>query len=82
MATYLENLKARRQSIAEELANLDSGKSGGKPDNTGSGGGTGHTAYRLSLYTELQSLDDRITQAELDPDLGGEGPFEVVHEIE
>lgn len=82
MATYLDNLKARRQSIAEELADLDAGRAGGKPDNTGSGGGTQHTAYRLSLYTELESLDARIAQAELDPDLGGEGPFEVTSEIE
>jgi len=82
MATYLDNLKARRAAIATELADLDPTKSGGKADNSGSGGGTRHTAYRLSLYTELESLDARITQAELDPDLGGEGPFEIASEVE
>jgi len=80
MATYLENLKTRRANIASRLAGLSFGDAGDKPDWQGSGGGAGHVAYKDGLYRELEYLDKQIAAAELDPDLGGEGPFEGVME--
>ena len=76
MATYLENLEARRVAIAVELAALDSSKLGGMADVGGRDGGTDlkHQEYKMNLYAELEKLDGLIREASLasDPD-----PFEI-----
>lgn len=68
MATVLENLQSRRATVAQLLADIDSSAAGGKPDEAASG--IEHTAYRLSLYRELEMLDKRIAAS-------GGGTFEI-----
>jgi len=68
MATVLENLRTRRETVAQILADIDSTAAGGKPDDAATG--IDHTEYRLSLYRELEMLDKRIAAA-------GGGTFEI-----
>jgi hypothetical protein len=67
--TDLENALARKSSILRELAAMDSEAPGGRPDvRSGIGGSVEHRAYRLSLYDELERLNEYITILQ--------GPFE------
>ena len=61
MATALENLIARRDTICEELAALSSSKAGGLPNATGAGVSVDHQNYKLNLYKELDEIEKRIT---------------------
>lgn len=70
MATDLNNLQTRRSAILAELAAMTSESSGGKPSYSIDGQKVDHTAYRLSLYEELERIDRLIAAAS--------GPFEVV----
>ena len=63
-------LKARRDSILDELAAMSSSTAGGKPDSTQ--GGIQHVDYKLSLYEELKGLNEQIRQFS--------DPFEVIVE--
>ena len=65
MATDIDNLKARRSAIYEELATLGNQKTGGKA-NTAGGGGThvDHVGYKDGLYRELKELNSLIASAE------------------
>lgn len=76
MATYIENLRARRTAVAAELAALDASQPGGLPDIGGRDGGTDvkHQEYKMNLYAELEKLDKLIADAALSDDAG---PFEV-----
>lgn len=76
MATYVENLRTRRNAIATELAALSTSAAGGKPNVSGSGGGTDHVGYKDGLYRELDRLDRLIRDA-LTTDAAIEGPFEI-----
>jgi hypothetical protein len=69
MPTDLENLQTRRSAIVAELAALTGESAGGKPSYSIDGQQVDHTAYRLSLYEELERLDRLIAAAN--------GPFEV-----
>ncbi len=73
MATNLENLRTRRTAVITELAAITSTSAGGKPDSRD--GGVAHTAYRLSLYEELDKLNELIAHEE-------SGAFEVLTEYE
>lgn len=65
MATtdLLANLKARREQIGVELAELTITSIGGKP-NAGSANQVDHVQWRLSLYQELESIDRQIARYE------------------
>lgn len=78
--SYLSDLQTARANIAAELAAMDSTKAGGKPDHAASG--VGHTAYYLSRLSALKDLDALIATAEQDTSAGGEGPFELIQEVE
>ena len=69
MASELENLLTRRSSLLAELAALGPGASGGKPSYSIDGQHVDHTAYRMSLYQELELIDRQITTIS--------GPFEI-----
>lgn len=76
MATYLDNLIARRNAIAAELAALGVSKAGGLPNTGGAGAGTDHVGYKDGLYRELRELNQQIADARATG--GGEGdPWEV-----
>ena len=74
MATYLDNLIARRDAVAAELAALDSTKAGGKANSMAAG--VDHAKYKEGLYAELESLEKRITMAQSESD----GPVNVESE--
>ena len=76
MATYIENLEARKLAIAEELAAMSSTAAGGKPDSGKSG--IGHVAYKDGLYRELEMIEAAITRAALNATDGNAGIFEIV----
>lgn len=65
MATtdLLANLKARREQIGVELAELTKTAIGGKP-NAGSANQVDHVGWRLSLYKELEEIDRQIARYE------------------
>lgn len=84
MATFRENLVARRDAIGVELAALNAAAIGGKPNVKNQDGGTvlDHTGYKKSLYDELaeinrQLMDIAATEAAA---AGTDGPFEVSSE--
>jgi hypothetical protein len=52
----LHPLLLRREAILNELAQLVPQAPGGQPSYTVEGQQVDHTAYRLSLYTELQQI--------------------------
>jgi hypothetical protein len=64
MATYLENLKTRRDAIAVELAAIDATKAGGNPNSSLEGGGVDHQGYLTTLTKNLKDLNDLISIAE------------------
>lgn len=77
MATYLDNLIARRDAISAELAALNTSKAGGLPNTAGAGAGTDHVGYKDGLYRELRELNQQITDARASG--GGDGdPWEVI----
>jgi len=59
----LANLKARREQIGVELAELSKTEIGGKP-NAGSANQVDHVGWRLSLYQELEVIDRQIARYE------------------
>ncbi len=61
MATFLENLTARRNAIAAELAALTATTAGGKPN--ASATGIDHVGYKMGLYRELEEIEKRIAAA-------------------
>lgn len=69
MATALQNLEARRNTICQELADLDGTKQGGKANASGSAS-VDHVGYKDGLYRELAQINEQIAA------LGG--PAEVV----
>ena len=76
MASYLDNLIARRDAIAVELAALGVQKAGGLPNTTGAGAGTDHVGYKDGLYRELAEINRQIAAARSSG--GGDGtPWEV-----
>jgi len=62
----LHPLLLRREAILNELAQLVPQAPGGQPSYTVEGQQVDHTAYRLSLYTELQQIM-RLLASELPP---------------
>lgn len=78
--SYLDDLKTTRANIAAELAALNSSAAGGKPDHSASG--VGHVAYFNSRMQALKTLDELIEDAEQDTSAGGEGPIEIISEVE
>jgi hypothetical protein len=72
MATYLENLTARRDAIAAELAAIDATKPGGGINSIA--GDVDHDKYKASLYKELADLEARIDKAQANSD----GPIEII----
>ncbi|MGQ0637317.1 MAG: hypothetical protein ACT4QC_22140 [Planctomycetaceae bacterium] len=60
MPSDLENLLARRSNLLAELAALNAAASGGKPTYSLDGQQVDHTHYRLSLYSELESINRQI----------------------
>ena len=66
--TYLDDLIARRDAIAVELAQMSTSKAGGKPNvqpnNNADGVNVDHMAYRLSLLKELAYLNNMIEKAQ------------------
>ena len=64
----LDNLLTRRANVIAELAEMNSGASGGKPSYTIDGQTVDHVAYRKSLYEELALLNRQIAVLQ--------GPFE------
>lgn len=62
--TVAPELLARRSAILAELAALSPASPGGKPSYQIDGQSVDHTAYRLSLYQELEQLHRLIAQAE------------------
>lgn len=61
MATYLEDLTARRNAIAAELAAMSATAAGGKPN--ASATGVDHVGYKDGLYRELGELNKLIAAA-------------------
>ena len=61
----IDDLKARRATVAAQLAAMSLGTVGDKPNaNTADGGTTvDHVGYRDSLYRELKMLDELILNA-------------------
>ena len=55
-------LLQRRAAIWAELARLVAGEPGGQPSYTIDGQQVDHTAYRLSLYTELQQIQQVLAR--------------------
>jgi hypothetical protein len=81
-SAYLANLKARRDAIAAELAQLNVTKAGGKPNIASTDGGTtvDHVGYKDALYRELREIDGLIRAAaetEAAMNAGDGGPFEL-----
>lgn len=63
MATYLQNLQARRATLAQRLADLEDGDVYDKPNSTGDGTHVDHVGARKAIFEELASLDDLIRKA-------------------
>lgn len=81
MATALENLQTRRESICAELAALgsslgvpDTTKAGSVPNKSGDGINMDHVGYKQSLYAELKMIDEQIAALQ--------GPFEVISGVQ
>lgn len=81
MSAYIDGLKARRDQIVSELADiqLNNGKPGSKPNLTNTDGGTAldHVGYKDGLYRELKEIDALlINAANVDAALdGASDPF-------
>ena len=62
MATALENLKTRRDAIAQELADgkTPAGESFRQPSASGDGESVGYDAYRASLIREYKDILELI----------------------
>lgn len=73
--TYLDDLIARRDAIAGELAEMSTSKAGGIPNlqagRSVDGVNNDHQGYRLSLYEELESLNAMILKAQADAQAEG-----------
>ena len=69
-ATEIAQLETRKAVVLAELAAMTSTSAGGKPDYSADGQSVSHTAYRKSLYDELDDIDERLSRAE--------GPIEEV----
>lgn len=77
MATFRQNLIARRNAIGVELAALASTSAGGKPNMMGGGGaGIDHTGYKKSLYDELESINKQLADGAV-IDAVENGPWEI-----
>jgi hypothetical protein len=63
MATFLENLIARRDEVAQNLADL-SAEGLDKPDSSGAPINVARIAYKDSLYRELRDLNTQISRAD------------------
>lgn len=68
MATRAENIEARLDAIAAELAAMDSTRAGGLPNHSGPNS-VDHVNYRLSLLQEMERLQGQLQAAQ--------GAFEV-----
>ena len=66
VSDMLHPLLLRREAILNELAQLVPTASGGQPSYAMEGQQVDHTAYRLSLYTELQQIM-RLLASEVPP---------------
>jgi hypothetical protein len=53
----MDPLLQRRESLLAEIARLSPATAGGKPSYQIDGPAVDHTAYRLSLYRELEQLE-------------------------
>ncbi len=73
MATYRENLEARRNNVAAQIAALDATKAGGLPNSSASG--VDHEKHKEGLYAELEKLE-----ALIEKELAKEEVAEVVSE--
>lgn len=67
MATYVENLIARRDKVAADLAAIDVSK----PDYSIEGQSISHAANRAALLAELDTLQRLIARAN--------GPWKIVN---
>jgi hypothetical protein len=81
----LEDLKARRATVASTLASMTIFTVGGKPNAMTADGGTSvdHVAFRKSLLEELKLLDEAIlreadVQAALDDE---DGSWEIESQV-
>jgi len=63
MPSDLEQLLARRAAILAELSQMTGASPGGKPTYSIDGQMVDHTAYRKSLYAELEALERLIIAA-------------------
>lgn len=63
MATRAENIEARLDAIAAELAAMGSCAAGGKPNSSGSNA-VDHVGYRMSLINEAKELEALLSSAE------------------
>ena len=62
MATRAENIEARLDAIAAELAAMDSTQAGGLPNNSDAGN-IDHVGYRMSLLEEMKMLRAELSHA-------------------
>jgi hypothetical protein len=83
--SVLTDLKARRATVASELASMSISSIGGKPNAMTADGGTSvdHVGFRKSLLEELKMLDDAIlreadVQAALDDE---DGSWEIESQV-
>lgn len=77
MATFLQNLRARRDAIGVELAALSATAAGGKPNMGGvAGGSVDHTGYKKSLYDELAEIQRQLADTSM-IDAQENGPWEI-----
>lgn len=72
---YLENLIARRDQIAADLAALDATKAGGGVNSTASG--VDHSKKLNDYYMELARLNELIDKAQSSSD----GPIEIISTV-
>lgn len=63
MATRAENIEARLDAIAEELAAMDSTTAGGLPNNNSSPA-VDHVGYRMSLLNEMAALRKELSASQ------------------
>ena len=78
MATFLENMEARRLAISVELAALASTEAGGKPNAAGPNT-VDHVGYKDGLYRELEGIKKAVADY-LEGEALSAGPAEVITE--
>jgi len=77
MASFLENLRTRRNAIAVELAALSATAAGGKPNMGGiAGGAVDHVGYKDGLYRELAEIEKQLANTSV-IDAQENGPYEL-----